>query len=194
MNRYTVKDERNRWLATIIVCGDGLVMLYGGQNGTYGHFWPGEMAFGADGIYAFLRDTDEHYAADKFTSQPHFAGSAARAARDEAREFIRSVWRRFVPMLGNKRKKSTRQIVLDEIKASSTGHVLMPSLVKRLVEEDGTPKGIVWQILLAMQEEGTISLSPVGRGNFAPVDIEWCPPHPENDRWWGYVRLNGGAA
>ena len=91
--RYTVKDERDRWIGTVIVGDDGLVTIYGRGNGTFGHFWPGEQAFGAAGINAFLIGIDEHYAADKFTMHMH------PEAKEVGRQYIRELWPRFVKVL-----------------------------------------------------------------------------------------------
>lgn len=91
--RYTVKDARDRWIGTVIVGDDGLVTIYGRGNGTYGHFWPGEMAFGKGGIRAFLLDIDKHYAADKFTLFMH------PEAKEVGRQYIRELWPRFIEVL-----------------------------------------------------------------------------------------------
>lgn len=91
--RYTVKDARDRWIGTVIIGDDGLVTIYGRGNGTYGHFWPGEMAFGKAGIRAFLVGIDKHYAADKFTM--HMFGGDKTIAQD----YIRELWPRFVEVL-----------------------------------------------------------------------------------------------
>lgn len=91
--RYTVKDTRDRWIGTVIVGDDGLVTIYGRGNGTFGHFWPGEQAFGTAGINAFLVGIDEHYAADKFTLYMH------PEAKEVGRQYIRELWPRFVEVL-----------------------------------------------------------------------------------------------
>lgn len=91
--RYTVKDARDRWIGAVTVGDDGLVTIYGRGNGTYGHFWPGVMAFGKGGIRAFLLDIDKHYAADKFTMHMHLEAKA------EGQRYIHELWPRFVDVL-----------------------------------------------------------------------------------------------
>ncbi len=93
MKRYILRPEHKRWRAALLVCEDGLVTIYAAQDGTFGHCWPGEMAFGPNGIRRFLVETDPDYAADKFTMY------APKHGKKEAKAFIMQLWPAFVKVL-----------------------------------------------------------------------------------------------
>lgn len=68
ISRYTLRNDVAETLGVLLVADDGLVMLYCGFKGSFGHYWPGPLSFGEKGIKAFLAESEPAYVADKFTT------------------------------------------------------------------------------------------------------------------------------